>query len=52
MDGACLAVGAIAKGEFFQGGEETWAETGLDEDLAEVGWSVEVESGFFLQTVL
>ena len=29
----------------FQGGERMWAEAG--EDLAEVGWSPEVDSGFF-----
>ena len=37
MDGACFAVGVVGKKESFQGGEETWAQMGVGENLAEVG---------------
>ena len=39
-------------GGSFQGGEETRVEVGVGEDLAEVGWSVEVNSeGCFKEIV-
>ena len=48
MDGACFAMGTVAREGLFQSGEGTRVEVGLGDDLAEVGWSVEVDSGFFL----
>jgi hypothetical protein len=37
VDGTCLAAGMVARVGSFQGGEGTWAEAGVCEDLAEVG---------------
>ena len=44
-DGTCCAVGMVAGEGSFQGGEETRVEVGVSEDLTEVGWSAEVDSG-------
>ena len=40
----CLAVGTVAGEGFFHDGEGTMAEAGVGEDLAEIGWSTEVDS--------
>ena len=45
MDEAYFVVGMIARKGSFQGGEGMWAEGGVSEDLEEVEWSVEVDSG-------
>ena len=37
VDGVYISVGMVAKEGSFQGGEGTRAETGVGEDLAEVG---------------
>ena len=42
MDGTCLAEGMVA------GKESTWGG-GVQEDLAEVGWSAEVDVGVVLR---
>ena len=42
MDGTCLAAGTVAGRDPFKG---TRAEVGVGEDLVEVGWSAEVDSG-------
>ena len=43
VDGECFAVGMIAREGSFQVCEGMWAEVGVGEDLAEVGWCAEVE---------
>ena len=45
MGGPCFAAGMIAREASFQGGLGMRAEAGVGEDLAEVGWSAEVDSG-------
>ena len=45
MDGVCVTAGKIPTEGSFQGGEGTWAEAGVVEDLAEVGESAEVDRG-------
>ena len=40
MDRACLAAGLVAMGASFRGGKGTRTEMGVNEDLAEVRWSV------------
>ena len=47
MDGTFPAAGMFIREGSFQGGEGTRAEEDVGEDLAEVGWCVEVDSGFF-----
>ena len=49
MDGTCLALGMVAGEGSFQGGEGTRSEVGVDEDLAEVGWSAVVDNGSVLR---
>jgi hypothetical protein len=49
MDRTCLAAGAVAGEGSFQGGKGTRAEADVGEDLAYVGWSVEVDSGGVLR---
>ena len=43
--GHVLHSGYACREGSFQGGEVTRVETGVGEDLAEVGWSAEVDSG-------
>jgi hypothetical protein len=43
VDRACFAASAVARKGSFQDDEGTWAEAGVGEDLAEVGWSAEIE---------
>ena len=45
-DGMCFAVGTVIREGSFQGGE---AETGVGENLAEVGWSMEVDNEKFFR---
>ena len=48
MNGTCLAVSMVAGERFFHPFEVvrgTRAEASVDEDLAEVGWFAEVNSG-------
>ena len=49
MDGVSLAMSMVAREGSFQGDEGMWAEMGVGEDLVEVGWSMEVDSGFFFR---
>jgi hypothetical protein len=46
VDGECLVAGMVAWDRSFQGGEKMWTEEGVDENLAEVGGSAEVEEFF------
>ena len=49
VDGPCFVTGTVIREGFFQSGEGTRAEAVVGEDLAEVGWSAEVNSkGCFL----
>ena len=43
VDGTCLGVGMVAGERFYHGDGRTRAETGVGEDLAEVGRYVEVD---------
>ena len=47
MNGAYLAAGMFARGGYFQNGEETWAKSGVGNDLAEVSWSAVLDRVFF-----
>ena len=38
---------AVAMEGSFQGGERTWAETGIGEDLTKVRWPAEINSEVF-----
>ena len=49
MHGTCLAAGTVVGEGSFQGGESTKAEADVAEDLAEVGWSAEVDKGVCLR---
>ena len=51
MDGTCLAAGTVAWEGSFQGGKEMRAEAGVGEDLAEVGWSTDVDRGGVLRNL-
>ena len=45
MNGKCLAVRTVVGERSFHNGGGTRAEAGVDEDLVEVGWSVEFDGG-------
>ena len=51
-DRAYFAASMVEKEGSFQAGEVMRAEAGVGEDLAEVGWSVEVDSGDFQEIVV
>ena len=48
-DGSSFAVGSIAKEGFFTDSKGSRTQVGVSEDLAEVGWSLEFDSGYFFR---
>ena len=52
MNGAYFSVGLVARKGSSRDGEGMRAKGGVSEDLAKVEWSVEVDSGRFLQEIV